>query len=433
MPSQNGRSSAPGEPATAFTALSQTDPYPLYAQLRNQNPIEHITLPNGQPVWAVMGYEAVQAVLKDSRFGKDVRRRRSGGKIMQLLLARPPFRNLTQNMLRLDPPDHTRLRALVFKAFTPRRVEQLAPRIQAIADGLLDAVYDQGQMDLITAYASPLAVITIAELLGVPVEDRAQLGPWSNAIIKLSGDMAFGTDTSIKGLIQLARRLTARRKNQVSVIQTMKLFSAYLEKLIETRRSAPQDDLVSALIEAKEQNDALSKDELLSMLLLLFMAGHETTVHLIGNGILALLLHPEQLARLQREPALIKSAIEEFLRYNGPLLAVPRFALEDVELKGQLIRKDEAVMVVLAAANHDPAHVARPDDLDITRSPGQHLGFGSGIHYCVGAPLARLEGQIAINTLLRRLPNIRLAIPPESLAWQTGRLQRGVLALPVSF
>jgi cytochrome P450 len=424
---------ATAPPETAFSALNSADPYPIYARLREHAAIQRTTLPNGQHVWAVMSYEGAQAVLKDPRFGKDARRRQSGGRFMRLLMDRRPVRNLTQNMLRLDPPDHTRLRALVNKGFTPRRVEQLAPRIQAIADELLDAVARRGRMDLIADYAMPLPIAVIAEMLGIPTEDRAQLVIWSHTLLKLSGDTVFGMDTSARGLLRFARRMTVGEHGQPSALKTMFAFSAYLRRLIDARRAVPGDDLVSALIEAKEQNDALSDDELLSMLLLLFMAGHETTVHLIGNGTLALLLHPEQRARLQQEPALVKSAVEEFLRYDGPILSLPRYALEDVEVQGQRIGAGEVVMVVVAAANHDPNYAGCPHQLDIARSAGQHLGLGAGIHYCLGAALARLEGQIAIDTLLRRLPNLALAVAPEALNWQTGRLQRGLRSLPVSF
>ncbi|HYF66089.1 MAG TPA: cytochrome P450, partial [Herpetosiphonaceae bacterium] len=420
-------------PESAFSALRSADPYPIYARLRERAPIQRTTLPDGRQGWSVMSYEGVQAVLKDPRFGKDARRLEAGGRFMRLLMERRPFRHITQGIIRLDPPDHTRLRALIVKAFTPRRVERLAPQIQAMADDLIDAGMRRGSMDLIADYATPLSVGVIAEMLGIPAADRPRLVGWSHTLLKLSGETVFGVDTSLKGLLGFARRLTVGGRGQPSALRTMFAFSAYLKRLIAARRASPGDDLVSALIEAKEQDDALNDDELLSMLLILFIAGHETTVHLIGNGTLALLLHPEQRQRLRDDPALIKSAVEEFLRYDGPVMSLPRYAMDDIDLKGHAIRKGDIVMVVLAAANHDPAYASCPHQLDITRSAGQHLAMGAGIHYCVGAGLGRLEGQIAIGALLRRLPNLALAVVPESLQWQTGRLQRGLLSLPVRF
>jgi cytochrome P450 PksS len=315
-------------------------------------------------------------------------------------------------MLALDPPDHTRLRALVHKAFTPRLVEQLRPRIQTIADTLLDAVQPKGEMDLIDDYAFPLPITVIAELLGIPVEDRVSFRRWTNLLV--SGEPS------------------PERLEQI--VPTMQEFAAYLGQLFARRRAQPGEDLVSQLLRVEEAGDILDERELYSMVFLLLIAGHETTVNLIGNGMLALLQHPDQRERLQQTPALIEAAIEELLRYEGPVAtATQRFAREDVPIGGVVIPRGEEVVAVLASADHDERRFTDPDGLDITRSDNRHLAFGHGIHYCLGAPLARLEGQIAISTLLRRMPNMRLNLDPEALAWRPGLLIRGLSGLPVTF
>jgi cytochrome P450 len=320
---------------------------------------------------------------------------------------------LSQNMLDTDPPDHERLRALVSKAFTPRLIERLRPRVQAISDGLLDAVQDRGEMDLIDDYAFPLPITVIAELLGVPAEDRNNFREWSDAAVSGNASQEY--------------------MEQI-LIPHMQAFTDYLRALFEEKRSNPKDDLVSALVRAEEAGDRLSEDELLGMVFLLLVAGHETTVNLIGNGVLALLQHPDQLRKLKEDPSLIKPAVEELLRYDGPVeTSTERFAREDVEIGDQVIPRGEMVLVVLAAADHDPERFSDPDELDITRTDNRHLAFGKGIHHCLGAPLARMEGQIAISTLLRRMPNLRLEGSPESLSWRPGMILRGLRGLPVAF
>jgi cytochrome P450 len=288
----------------------------------------------------------------------------------------------------------------------------LRPRIHQIADDLLDGVTAQGKMDLVEDFAFPLPITVIAEMLGVPSADRDRFRVWSNAAVQ--GSPAVQPDPEV----------------------TAKLleFAGYLRELRTAKLRRPGDDLVSALVQAEAEGDALSESELLSMLFLLIVAGHETTVNLIGNGMLALFEHPEQLARLRAEPALIKPAIEEMLRYYGPVeMSLTRYAREDVELGGQTIRRGEQVTVLLAATDRDPALVADPDRFEVGREPTRHLAFGTGIHACLGAPLARLEGQIAFTTLLRELPELRLAVPREELTWADSALLRGLSRLPVAF
>jgi cytochrome P450 PksS len=324
----------------------------------------------------------------------------------------PALSLINQDMLSQDPPNHTRLRALVGKAFTPRLVERLRPRIQQLAAESLDRIAPLGKADLIEDYAFPIPITVIAELLGVPVEDRDRFRSWSNAFIS-----APPTAESIE-------RLASAVEDYVE----------YFRRLFELRRREPQDDLISALVRVEQDGDRLSEPELFSMASLMLIAGHETTVNLIGNGTLALLQHPDQLERLRREPELIRSAIEELLRHSGPVeAATERYAAEDIEIGGVTIRRGELVHVMLSSANRDGSRFVDPDEVDLTRDTRQHLAFGHGIHYCVGAALARLEGQVAIGALIQRFPSLRLMVPPEELVWRPGIVIRGLAHLPVSF
>jgi cytochrome P450 len=396
-----------------FDPSFKADPYPTYARLRSSAPVYRAALPDGRGVWLITRYDDVLAVLKDQRFVKDWRGALAPEQLAQVPPIPEVMKPLSQNMLDTDPPDHERLRALVSKAFTPRLIERLRPRVQAISDGLLDAVQDRGEMDLIDDYAFPLPITVIAELLGVPAEDRNNFREWSDAAVSGNASQEY--------------------MEQI-LIPHMQAFTDYLRALFEEKRSNPKDDLVSALVRAEEAGDRLSEDELLGMVFLLLVAGHETTVNLIGNGVLALLQHPDQLRKLEEDPSLIKPAVEELLRYDGPVeTSTERFAREDVEIGGQVIPRGEMVLVVLAAADHDPERFPDPDELDITRTDNRHLAFGKGIHHCLGAPLARMEGQIAISTLLRRMPNLRLKGSPESLSWRPGMILRGLRGLPVEF
>jgi cytochrome P450 len=358
-------------------------------------------------------YEDVLAIFKDKRFVKDWRKVLTPEQLAQIPTIPQVMEPLSKNMLDTDPPDHERLRALVSKAFTPRLIERMRPRIQAIADSLLDAVEDKGEMDLIDDYAFPLPIIVIAELLGVPAEDSNSFREWSDAAVSGNATKEYLEEV---------------------LVPHMQAFSDYLRRMFEEKRMNPKDDLISALVRAEEAGERLSEDELLGMVFLLLIAGHETTVNLIGNGVLALLQHPDQLEKLRNDPSLVKGAVEELLRYDGPVeTSTERFAREDVAIGGTVIPKGEMVLVVIAAADRDPERFADPDELDITRPDNRHLAFGKGIHHCLGAPLARMEGQIAIGTLLRRMPRLRLKESSQSLSWRSGMVLRGLQGLPVEF
>jgi cytochrome P450 len=389
----------------------KANPYPYYARLRAEAPAHRVPLAGRQSAWLITRYDDVAAILKDDRFVKN-----RWSVVSPEQAARQPWipkfiRPLERNMLDLDPPDHTRLRALVHKAFTPRLIEDLRGRIQELTDELLDAMESRGRMDLIRDYAQPLPTTIIAEMLGVPVRDRRKFQRWSYIVV-----------SKVNTTWQLFKAIPA-----------LWAFMSYVRKLIQARRANPQDDLISALVQAHEAGDQMSEDELVAMIVLLVIAGHETTVNLIGNGMLALMEHPESIEQLRNDPSLIKSAVEELLRYDGPLLtATERFASEDVTIHGVTIPRGELVFPVLASANRDERQFDRPDTLDLAREPNRHVAFGLGMHYCLGAPLARLEGQIAINTLLRRMPDLRPAVPAKTLRWRAGLILHGLEALPVA-
>ncbi|HSE93732.1 MAG TPA: cytochrome P450 [Methylomirabilota bacterium] len=382
------------------------DPYPTYHRLRAEDPVHHSPL----GFWVLTRYEDVVAVLRDPRCVKEP--------IAALIAARfgvavPPGIGLS--MLDRDPPDHTRLRSLVSKAFTPRVVQRLRLHVQQIVDGLLDRAEAAGSMDLIEQFAYPLPVIVICEMLGVPVEDHERFKGWGLDIARGLDSILLPPDSEVP------RRSAAARH----------ALSDYFRSLIVERRAAPRDDLLSALIAAEEAGDTLSEDELLATCILLLVAGHETTVNLIGNGTLALLRHPGELQRLRESPSLLASAVEELLRFDGPVQRTARVPSEDVTIGGRTIGKGEMVMPFIGAADRDPAQFPEPDRLDIARADNRHIAFGWGIHFCLGAPLARLEGQIAIGTLVRRLPKLALAVDrPE---YRQSLTLRGLQALPVSF
>ncbi|MDX1520972.1 MAG: cytochrome P450 [Anaerolineae bacterium] len=390
-----------------FSPEFKANPFPTFAQMRQTAPVFAHKMPNGEMAWYITRYDDVMAVLMDNdNFIKDHRR----------LEARSPASNpglqqlINQNMLFSDPPDHTRLRALVNQAFTPRRMEQMGPQMQSVADSLVDRVAGRGTMDVMADVALPFPVSVICDLLGIPRAEQDQVADWSQAIISPGRHrLSYG-----------------RRRKKV------RAFVDYLRAMFADRRVHPRDDLVTALVQAEQGGDTFTETELSSMVALLLVTGHETTVNLIGNGVLALLLHPEQLARLKAEPDLLDKAIEELLRYDGPVeTSTTRWARRDVEFRGHLIKRGDIVRVVLTSANRDAAHFENPDQLDLSRVANKHLGFGHGIHYCLGAPLARLEGRIALNTLLQRLPNLRLAVPVEQLRWRSGVLFRGLDQLTV--
>ena len=384
------------------------DPYAAYRRLRDETPVASVVLPDRRKAWLVTRYADVAAVLKDERFVKDPSRAATG----KAPWTPSFFRPLTRNMLDLDAPDHTRLRGLVHKAFTPRLVDRMAERILALTEGLLDAATRRGRMDLIRDYALPIPATIIAEMLGVPAEDRHRFQRWSNAMVSASPS-GWGMLRAIPGALGFMR---------------------YIRRLIHSRRKLAGDDLVSALVRAEEAGQTLDEDELLAMIFLLLVAGFETTVNLIGNGTLALLEHPAEMRRLREDPSLLPRAVEELLRYDGPLeTATERYAIEDVTIGGATVPRGALVYAVLASANRDERQFPDPDALDLTREPNRHLAFGLGVHYCLGAPLARLEGQIAFGALLRRIPDLRLAVPRAELRWRPGLVLRGLASLPVEF
>lgn len=395
-----------------FSPHFKADPFATFAAMRQDAPIYAHVARNGSTIWYITRYEDVVDVLKDNeRFVKDVRRTLLPEELVKKRPSTLSQRLINENMLFADPPDHTRLRALVNQAFTPRRVEQNAPRVQAIADALIDQVIAGKQMDLIADFALPLPTIVITDLLGIPEADRAEVQDWSQAII------APGRH----GLTFSARKRKVRA------------FVAYLQELFAERQRQPQDDLISALVCAEEGGERLSPAELSSMVALLLVTGHETTVNLIGNGLLALLAHPDQLALVKAgEEKGVETAVEELLRFDGPVeTSTTRWVRRDVVYKGHQMHRGDVVRVVLASANRDESQFPAADKLDVCRGGSRHLAFGHGIHYCLGAPLARLEGKIALQTLFGRLPNVRLAVPAAELAWRSGVLFRGLERLPL--
>jgi cytochrome P450 PksS len=390
----------------------KANPYPFYARLRAEAPVCRLTLLDKQSAWLVSRYDDAVAVFKDERYVTERARALTPEQAAKVTWIPKAFKPLERNMLAASGADHTRLRGLVHKAFTPRLIEMMRTRIQALTDGLLDAVAGKGRMDLIADYALTLPTTIIAEMLGVPVDDRHRFHRWSSALM--------ATSSSLWGKLKALPNVIA--------------FLRYIRKLIKAREAEPRDDLTTALVRAREDGDRLSEDELLAMIFLLLIAGHETTVNLIGNGTLALFDHPEQLDRLRNHPELIKPAIEELLRFDSPVqIGSERYALEDLTIAGVTISRGEMVFPVVGSANRDERQFERADELDIARDPNRHLTFGLGAHYCVGAPLARMEGQIAMETLLRRMPDLRLAVPRERLRRRCGLGLSGLESLPLEF
>ncbi|MEU5419148.1 cytochrome P450 [Streptomyces sp. NPDC020667] len=394
-------------PAPEIEALSApgtdfaSDPYPVYARLREQGPVHKVRTAASGEVWLIVGHQEARAALTDPRLSNDIRHSSAweddGGNAIGL------------NMVQTDPPHHTRLRKLVAKEFTQGRIEVLAPRIQQTADELLDAMLQQGRADLVEAFALPLPLAVVCELLGVPAADRKTFHDWYAASVSPTDPEAAG-----------------------AAVQEM---TGYLAGLIETKRHAPEEDLLSALVRSMEGGeDQLTTEEMLGMAFLLIVAGHETTANLISSGTLALLRHPGQLAALRADWSLLDGAIEEMLRYDGPVeTAAFRFTTEPVEIAGTTIPAGEPVVAVLAAASRDPQRFEAPDVFDIRRDARGHLAFGHGVHHCLGAPLARLEAAIAFRSLLERCPDLALDTEPAELSWRPGLMLRGLHHLPVRF
>lgn len=395
----------PPVPATVDPAELLADPYTGYARLREAGPVHRVAGTDGLPAWLVTRYEDVRQALADPRLSLDKANAGPGG---YRGLALPPA--LDANLLNMDPPDHTRVRRLVSRAFTPRRVALLREPVRRTADALLDAMAPLGRTDLIAAYAAPLPIAVICELLGVPAEDRPDLRAWTDALV----------------VPDPAR--PERAKEAVGALL------AFFSLLLARKRAEPADDLLSAMIAVRDEEDRLSEDELMSLAFLILFAGYENTVHLIGNATLALLRNPGQLAALRADPERLGPAVEELARYDGPApLAIRRFPTEDVTIGGVTVPAGETVLLSLAAAHRDPRRFPDPDRLDIGRDATGHLALGHGIHYCLGAPLARLETEIALGALLERFPRLGLDVPVDRLVWRPSMRTRGLRALPVRY
>jgi cytochrome P450 len=375
--------------------------------------VHHVTLADGHDAWLVVGYDEARLALNDSRLSKDMLAALStDGAVVAEGLPGPAF---ARHMLSVDPPDHNRLRGLVSKAFTPRRVEELRPRVQALIDELLDNIAGQGPdaaVDLVSELAFPLPFSVICELLGVPQQDRGPLGRGLTS-------MLVATNTP---------------EEYAAAKESSDLVVGMLEDLVRAKQAAPGDDLVSALISARDGDEKLSTQELLSTIFQLIVAGHDTTASFIGNATVALLTHPDQLEALRADETKLPDAVEELLRYDAPVPhSTFRYTITEVDLGGASIPVGAQVIISLAAANRDAARYAEADELDLERERGRHLAFGYGIHHCLGAPLARMEGQLALRSLLARFPDLRLAVPVEELHWShgDGLVLRGLAELPV--
>ncbi|MGK5731659.1 cytochrome P450 family protein [Streptomyces sp. URMC 124] len=392
---------------SSVTALI-ADPYGTYAQLREAGPVHRITGPDGRPAWLVTRYDDVRRALADPRLSLD-KRNATPGNYAGLRL--PPA--LDANLLNMDPPDHTRIRRLVVKAFTPGRVDKLRAPVRRVADELLDAVEAEGRTDLLASYAGPLPITVICDLLGVPQEQRQDFRAWTDALITPD---------------------PARPHLAEEAIGSM---TGFFTGLIASKRAAPGDDLLSDLIAVRDGDegegaDRLSEDELSSLAFLILFAGYENTVHLIANSVLALLDHPALMDSLRANPAGLAAAVEEFMRWDGPApLAIRRFPLENVEIGGVTVPAGETVLLSLASANRDPHHFSEPDRLDPNRDRSGHLALGHGIHYCLGAPLARMETETALAALLERFPGLALDGAREEIARRPSIRARGLISLPV--
>ncbi|WP_435058029.1 cytochrome P450 family protein [Streptomyces sp. bgisy060] len=381
-----------------------TDPYSVYDRLRTSSPVHRIKGADGRPAWIVTRYDDVRAGLADPRLSLD-KRNAQVGNYQGLHL--PPA--LDANLLNMDPPDHTRIRRLVGKAFTPGRVERLRMPIRATADRLLDALGDAGSADLIDAFAAPLPITVICELLGIPSERRGDFRGWTQALVAPSPDQPQATAEAVSAMMR------------------------FFGELIAYKRQRPEDDLLSDLIAVRDTgDDRLSEDELMSLVFLILFAGFENTVQLIGNAVWALLQHPDQLAALREDLTGMPAAVEELARFEGPaLLAIRRFPTEDMTIGGVMVPAGETVLLSLSAANRDPSRFSEPDRLLVGRDAAGHLALGHGIHYCLGAPLARAETEIALTALLERFAV--LEFHGDADRWRRSVRARGLMSLPVRF
>lgn len=391
------------------------NPELTFQELRNKAPIQKIILDDGFPVWLISKFNDATEVLRDPRFIKSPNNLRTSDKDPlkgKTKRASPAYILRRFHMLANDPPDHTRLRGFAQKAFTPKIIKEMRPRIQQITNELIDKIQTNRKYDFIDDFAYQLPIIVIAELLGLPVEDREKLRNWSDVLIEVQ----------------------VTEKNKQSIEESSEAFVSYLNNVFALRRKNPGNDLISTFLKLESADDHLTENELYATIFLLIIAGHETTVNLISNGMHSLLSHPKQLNLLKNNPDLIHSAIEEILRYNGPVInSTMRLAAEDILINGIKIKKGEGVLVIFLSANQDETKFDNSLSFDITRKKNKHLAFGYGIHFCIGAPLARLECEIAINTILDRLPNIKFDPTSDSLEWRASNIIRGLKKFPVVF
>lgn len=380
-------------------------PYAVYDRLRDTAPVHRVAGTDGNPAWLVTRYEDVREALANPLLSMDKKHALPGS---YQGLSLPPA--LDANLLNMEAPDHTRIRRLVVRAFTSRRIEQLRTPVRETADRLLDALGPHGSADLIAAYAAPLPITVICDLLGIPGEHRRDFRAWTDVLVAPDPTRPGAAKEAVAAML------------------------GFLTQLLADKRKKPADDLLSDLIAVRDEGDRLTEDELMSLAFLILFAGYENTVQLIGNAILGLLTHPDQLAALRANPERFPNAVEEFARHEGPaLLAIRRFPVEDVRIGAVTVPAGETVLLSLAAANRDPARFPDPERLDLDRDASGHLALGRGIHYCVGAPLARLETEIAVSALLERLPDLALDADPAELRWRPSLRARGLLALPVTY
>jgi cytochrome P450 len=394
-----------------FTSpASRANPFPLYARLRQDAPVHKVTWADGKPAWLIVRYADVASALKDPRFGKNPFRVMTAKEQKQRLPWIPGFlKPLTISMLDQDPPDHTRLRGLVHQAFTPRTVEHLRGRIERLCNELIARAKARGQMDFVADFALPVPLMVICEMLGVPEEERMRFRKWTDRMITASRPIDF-----------------------ITVIPVLWMLMRYMRQLVRKRSRAPGDDVLSGLIRAEDAGNRLNEDELVAMATLLLIAGHETTVNLLSTGLLALFDQPEAFDRLREEPKLVPSAVEELLRFTSVIdMGTERYTSVDVDIGGHVIPRGQRVFTVLGSANHDEQMFEDPETLRLDREPNRHVALGSGIHYCLGAPLARMEAQIAFSTLLREVPNLKLAVPREQVFFRKSMALRGLSSLPV--
>jgi len=388
---------------------SRQNPHALYKMMRETDPVHRAVGPmTGNSFWFLTRYDDCVTALKDPRLSKEPAKAISTEQFGAM--NNPALEALNQHMLNFDPPNHTRLRGLVHKAFTPRMIDNLRPRIESISEELLKEMQaHRGEtIDLIDTYAFPVPIIVIMELLGIPPEERDQFRQWTRSIL-FSG------------------------QHREMMFASMSLIN-YLNEIFDERRAHAQDDLISGLLQVEEDGSKLSQQEMISMIFLLLVAGHETTVNLIASGTMTLLRHPDQKDKLAKDPSLIRSAVEEMLRYESPVEnTLNRWAVEDIEIGGKTIPRGDIVLATVLGANRDPSVFPDPDTFDITREPNKHIAFGNGIHFCLGAPLARMEGAIAINALLKALPKLELAVAPGQLRWNEQAILHGLTGLPVRF